>query len=159
VETLKNSTQFERVRREGRTWSAGVLILNAARNDQDVVRCGFITARKVGKAVRRNRARRLIREAVRLKLPYIKPGWDLVWVARPSIVEADFAAVSKVVDELLARSRVLDEQSWSPGETKVETPASQSRIIRESGNTVEAASDDDTSADNARMAQEQESGI
>jgi ribonuclease P protein component len=158
VETLKNSAQFERVRREGRTWSAGALILNAARNGQDVVRCGFITARKVGKAVRRNRARRLIREAVRLKLPYIKPGWDLVWVARPSIVEADFAAVSKVVDELLARSRVLGEQSSSPAETKVETPAGQSRIIMEPGSSVEAAPDSDTSADNAQMAQGQESG-
>ena len=110
-----------------------MLILNAARNDQDVVRCGFITAKKVGKAVRRNRARRLIREAVRLRLPLIKPGWDLVWIARPTIVEADYAAVSKTVDDLLARSRVLGEQS----ETKVETEARQSRIIDGSGGAGE----------------------
>ena len=121
METLKNSAQFERVRREGRTWSTGALILNAARNDQEVVRCGFITARKIGKAVRRNRARRLIREAVRLRLSSIRPGWDLVWVARPSIVEADYAAVSKAVDDLLARSRVLSEQSATSTETKIET--------------------------------------
>jgi ribonuclease P protein component len=153
VETLKNSAQFERVRREGRTWSAGALLLNAARNDQQVVRCGFITAKKVGKAVRRNRARRLIREAVRLRMPFIKPGWDLVWVARPSIVEADYAAISKAVDDLLARSRVVSEQQPRDAETKVETVASQSRIIDESGGTPGAPLDGVTQAKKAQAAQ------
>ena len=82
METLKNSAQFERVRREGRTWGAAMLVLNAARNGEETVRCGFITGKKVGKAVQRNRARRLIREAVRKRLPDIAPGWDLVWIAR-----------------------------------------------------------------------------
>ena len=158
METLKNSAQFERVRREGRSWSAGALVLNAARNDQQVVRCGFITAKKVGKAVRRNRARRLIREAVRLRLPSIRPGWDLVWVARPSIVEADYATVSKVVDDLLARSRVLSEQPSTDAETKVETAAGQSRIIDESGGTHEAPPAVHTQVDKARIAQGYEKG-
>ena len=158
METLKNSAQFDRVRREGRTWSAGALVLNAARNDQHVVRCGFITAKKVGKAVRRNRARRLIREAVRLRLPAIKPGWDLVWVARPSIVEADYGTVSKAVDELLARSRVLSEQPSRDGEAKVETTAGQSRIIDESGGTGEAPSEDGTQEEKAQAAQGHEQG-
>lgn len=153
METLKNSAQFERVRREGRTWSAGALVLNAARNDQQVVRCGFITAKKVGKAVRRNRARRLIREAVRLRMPSIKPGWDLVWVARPSIVEADYATVSKAVDDLLARSRVLNEQPPKDGETKVETAAPQSRIIDESGGTTEAPPEGSAQVEKAQAAQ------
>lgn len=151
METLKNSAQFERVRREGRTWSAGALVLNAARNDQDVVRCGFITAKKVGKAVRRNRARRLIREAVRLRLPRIKPGWDLVWVARPAIVEADYATVSKMVDDLLARSRVLREGPGADAEAKLETEAGQSRIIDESEGTGEAPPDGGTQLDKDKI--------
>ncbi|HET9494521.1 MAG TPA: ribonuclease P protein component [Chloroflexia bacterium] len=162
METLKNSAQFERVRREGRTWSAGALVLNAARNDQQVVRCGFITAKKVGKAVRRNRARRLIREAVRLRLPLIQPGWDLVWVARPSIVEADFATVSKAVDDLLARGRLVDVQSAPPDETKVETAAGQSRIIDEHEGAQTApphnGTHNDTQIENAHAAQGQEKG-
>src|SRR4051794_15783423 len=89
VESLKTNGQFERVRRAGRTWAQGPLVLNAAPNNLQITRCGFITGKKIGNAVKRNRARRLIREAVRLRLPLIRPGWDLVWIARPSIVEAD----------------------------------------------------------------------
>jgi ribonuclease P protein component len=144
VETLKNSAQFDRVRREGRSWSAGALVLNAARNDLDVVRCGFITGKKVGKAVRRNRARRLIREAVRLRLPYIKPGWDLAWIARPPIVEADFASVRKAVDDLLARGHLLREHPHADSLAKPETPAAQSRIIDESEDTGAESEDGGT---------------
>jgi ribonuclease P protein component len=107
METLKKSAQFEQVRREGRTWGAELLVLNAAHNGSDLVRCGFITGKKVGKAVQRNRARRLMREAVRKRLQDIKPGWDLVWIARAPIAEATYEAVSTAVDELLRRGRVI----------------------------------------------------
>ena len=122
METLKNDSEFERVRRAGRTWASGPVVLNAAPNDADSVRCGFIAGKKVGNAVKRNRARRLIREAVRLQLPGIKPGWDLVWIARASIVEVDASAVSEAVDEVLRRSKLLTSQS-------PETATHASRII------------------------------
>ena len=82
-------------------------MLNAAPNADGVVRCGFITGKKVGKAVGRNRARRLIREAVRLRLPHLAPGWDLVWIGRARIAGATFWEVLDAVDNLLKRSRVL----------------------------------------------------
>ena len=107
MDRLRKSAQFERVRKEGRTWGSGLVVLNAAPNTEGVVRCGFITGKKVGKAVARNRARRLIREAVRLRLPHIAPGWDLVWIARAPIAEATFRDVTDAVDNLLKRSRVL----------------------------------------------------
>jgi ribonuclease P protein component len=122
VETLKTDSQFERVRRVGRTWAVGPLVLNAARNDEGAIRCGFITGKKVGKAVERNRARRLLKEAVRLRLPQLKPGWDLVWIARASIAGADFAQVSAAVDEALNRGKL-----YAPPES--ETAASTSRIM------------------------------
>lgn len=132
METLKNSGQFERVRREGRTWGAAMLVLNAARNGEETVRCGFITGKKVGKAVQRNRARRLIREAVRKRLPDIAPGWDLVWIARAAIVGTPFIEVCKAVDELLLRSKVVVTiNSRSPD--KIETAGPQSRIIDVAG--------------------------
>jgi ribonuclease P protein component len=107
MERLRKSAQFERVRKEGRTWGSGLLVLNAAPNADGVVRCGFITGKKLGKAVGRNRARRLIREAVRLRLPHVAPGWDLVWIGRAQIAGATFWDVLDAVDNLLKRSRVL----------------------------------------------------
>ncbi|MEO8288726.1 MAG: ribonuclease P protein component [Chloroflexota bacterium] len=153
METLKNSGQFERVRREGRTWGAGLLVLNAARNGQDVVRCGFITGKKIGNAVKRNRARRLIREAVRRRLPEIKAGWDLVWIARAPIEGASFEAVCRAVDDLLQRSRVVAPLAGSetgaphnsqnkPISQRAETVGAQSRIIDSAGSQSAASSGD-----------------
>lgn len=122
METLKRNSEFERVRRAGRSWPAGVLILNAAPNGLETVRCGFIAGKKVGNAVKRNRARRLIREAIRPRLTRIKPGFDLVWIARASIVEADFHTVASAVEETLTRGKL-----WIEGQGKTESQ--QSRII------------------------------
>jgi hypothetical protein len=61
----------------------------------------------VGNAVKRNRARRLIKEAVRLRLPHIKPGYDLVWVARQSIEGATFETVQEAVDAVLHRGKLF----------------------------------------------------
>jgi ribonuclease P protein component len=138
METLKTSAQFERVRREGRTWGAGLLVLNAARNGEERVRCGFITGKKVGKAVQRNRARRLIREAVRKRLAEIAPGWDLVWIARAAIVGTSYGEVCKAVDELLQRSKIVAPIDSRSSE-KIETAGPQSRIIDVAGNEDKVA--------------------
>jgi RNase P protein component len=63
-----------------------------------------------------------MKEAVRHRLPTIKPGWDLVWIARAGIVGVKLDAVSKAMDDLLSRSKVA-----LPGEA--ETRRAQSRII------------------------------
>ncbi len=82
-------------------------MLNAAANHADYVRCGFVAGKKVGGAVQRNRARRLMREAVKQKLYLIAPGWDLIWIARHSILEVKLDTVSKSVEEALIRSKLI----------------------------------------------------
>ncbi len=114
MERLRKSAQFERVRKAGRKWGSGLLVLNAAPNSEGVVRCGFITGKKIGKAVARNRARRLVREALRLRLPHVTPGWDLVWIAKAPIVEANFWDVLEAVDHLLQRSRIVATRDLPP---------------------------------------------
>jgi RNase P protein component len=64
----------------------------------------------------------LIREAVRLRLPLIKPGWDLVWIARAGIAGKKVDAVIMAVDDLLRRARLYATEG-------VETEAAQSRIM------------------------------
>ncbi len=89
------------------------------------MRCGFIAGKKVGGAVERNRARRLIREALRVRLPHIKAGFDLVWIARAAIVEMKSDSVGEEMDELLSRGRLFANSSLDSSETE----AAQSRII------------------------------
>ena len=107
METLKKSSEFEKVRRTGRTWASGPVLLNAAPNDLDIIRFGFVAGKKVGNAVKRNRARRLMKEAARLRLPHIKPGYDLVWVARQSIEGASLETVQEAVDAALQRGKLF----------------------------------------------------
>jgi ribonuclease P protein component len=127
VETLKTNSEFERVRRVGRSWAVGPVVLNAAPNGTDTLRCGFIVGKKVGNAVKRNRARRLMREAIRLRLPHLKSGWDLVLVARSSIVEADAQSVDTAIDTALKRGKLFAHD---------ETDRVQSRIISRDAGSV-----------------------
>lgn len=71
-------------------------------------RAGFVTGRRVGGAVARNRARRLLREAWRALVPRIADGHDAVLVAQPAIEGAKAQDVKAELETLLARSGALD---------------------------------------------------
>jgi ribonuclease P protein component len=55
----------------------------------------------------RNRAKRLMREATRLRLTMIADGWDVVMIARQPMREANFYQVDRAVEQLLRRARLL----------------------------------------------------
>ena len=80
-------------------------------NDLSVSRFGFSASRRVGNAVERNRAKRLIRESVRLNIGAIQPGWDCLFVARSATVSATYDDVESAVLQLLRRANVLTEES------------------------------------------------
>ncbi len=86
-----------------------MVVLNAAPGNGNAVRCGFIAGKKVGGAVERNRARRIMREAIRARLTFIKPGWDLVWIGRAGIDKASYGKVMDDIDAILMRSHLLSQ--------------------------------------------------
>ena len=98
------------------SWAHPLLVLYVAPNDLGVTRVGISTSKRVGKAVVRNRVKRLIREAVRGLLPRVAPGRDLVFVARPAAAGADFEQVSGAVESLLRRARLLQREQPLLGE-------------------------------------------
>jgi len=63
----------------------------------------------MGKAVARNRARRRMRAALLPWLEKIEAGWDLVFIARPPLLEASFTHIQAAVEHLLRRAQVLKE--------------------------------------------------
>jgi ribonuclease P protein component len=107
---LRRGWEIDRVRKTGRSWSAGPVVLYAApgSDPQMISRSGFITGKKIGDAVERNLAKRRMREAVRAVLPQIPPGWDLLWIARPSMKSSDYGRISAAVQECLRRARLLN---------------------------------------------------
>jgi len=104
---LRSNEEFQRVRREGRSWSHPLLVLCALPNDLGHSRFGFSVSHWVGKAVVRNRAKRLMREAARLRQGDIEAGWDIVFIARTPIREAGFKQVDQAVEQLLRRAGLL----------------------------------------------------
>ena len=90
-----------------RSWGHPLLVLYAADNATAASRVGIVAGRRVGKAVVRNRVKRRVREAVRARLPRLRGGKDLVWIARPASATATYAEIVAAVDDLLGRSRLL----------------------------------------------------
>ncbi|MCL1853043.1 MAG: ribonuclease P protein component [Peptococcaceae bacterium] len=70
-------------------------------------RIGFIASKKVGKAAQRNRAKRLMREVVRLSAPSFRHPCLMICIARAAITEATFRDVEKALCYLWRRGGIL----------------------------------------------------
>ncbi len=111
---LRSARDFERVWREGRSHAHPLVVLVSCRRpvaDETAVlltRCGFVASQKVGGAVKRNRAKRLLREAVRARQGSLAPGWDLVFAARRPLADASLSEAQTAVDQLLKRANVVN---------------------------------------------------
>lgn len=93
---LKQGRDFARMRQEGARMVTGCLIANwRPLSAGDISRLGVITGRRIGGAVARTRARRLLRESFRLHQRELESAVDLVLVARPSIAGKRFADVER----------------------------------------------------------------
>ena len=104
---LRLKADFEQLRQEGRRWNHPLVVLVVRNSRQTHSRFAFSASRRVGKAVARNRARRLMREAVRLRIDEIQCGWDCLFIARQEVTQSSFAEVASAVDQLLRRAGLL----------------------------------------------------
>jgi ribonuclease P protein component len=73
----------------------------------DQLRVGVVAGRGVGGAVQRNRAKRLLRESMRLLLANLQTGWDLVLIARQPLLSADFPQLQAALSQLAQRAHLL----------------------------------------------------
>jgi ribonuclease P protein component len=87
VTTLKSRPEFLRAAAARRQSTQGFLVQARFRDDgQTLVQVGFTASKKIGNAVRRNRAKRRLRALAREVFPAMgRAGWDYVLVARPGV--------------------------------------------------------------------------
>ena len=111
-ERLRGSEAFRRVYDQGDAHRGAHLVVIVYRAPELDHRVGFVTSRKVGSAVVRNRARRLMRESYRrLKVQMPEGGRHvhMVFVARHSLPDAGFSATYEDMRKLMIRAGVLDD--------------------------------------------------
>ncbi len=112
-EYLTKPEQYASVYNKGSSWVSSLVVMRALPNGLTLSRYGFSVSRRVGKAVVRNRVKRLLREI--LRLTSLQPGWDIVFIARPAAAIADYANLEKSVEGLLSRAQLLTreyEEDW-----------------------------------------------
>jgi ribonuclease P protein component len=105
-QSLTNRAQYTLVYRQGKVWANSLLVMKAMPNGLSLSRYGFSVTKKVGKAVQRNRLKRLLREVMRLQS--LRPGWDIVFIARSTAVNTDYHQLEKAVAKLLARAQLSE---------------------------------------------------
>jgi len=107
---MKLSREFNHVRNEGKRVSRGCLIANwKTLPAGSSPRLGVITARKLGPAVARSRARRLLRETFRVHQRELRGPVALVLVARSAILQKKLADVERDFLSVMRQAGLLKE--------------------------------------------------
>ena len=110
---LTRATEFRRVKDHGRSWGGRFLVLGVlfdarpAASGDSRARIGFITSRRVGGAVERNRVRRRLREIVRQHRPLLRAGCWLVVIARHTAARAPAEELAADWLRLARRASIL----------------------------------------------------
>jgi ribonuclease P protein component len=104
---LRQEDDFKRVREVGRAYHHPWLILSVAPGRWPHNRYGFITPKRLGKAVHRNRLRRQLREALRLLQGQLRQGFDVVVIGRPAGVAQSFKALQTALVTLCTQAGLV----------------------------------------------------
>lgn len=102
-ERIRKRAEYLRVQTSGRKLTSPKLLTFFLRSEHPHPRLGVTVSKKVGNAVRRNRVKRLLREAYRLQKRQLPAGADVVFVARAEAAEATFAQVVREVRDACQR--------------------------------------------------------
>ncbi len=108
IQTVKENHLFARAYRKGRCFSGKYVALYILKsNDKTINKLGITVSKSRGNAVKRNRAKRIIREAYRVFHPFIKEGHIFVIVARQPCIDAHVSVVTSEIEALLVKAALL----------------------------------------------------
>ena len=111
VESIKKTNSFKTVYSCGRKEANAYFVVYALENEIGFSRLGLSISKKVGKAVVRNRIRRLVKESCRIKATRLIGGYDIVVIARQAVgnipQEGSFLKVDKALWALFDRLRLV----------------------------------------------------
>lgn len=106
-EVLRNKKDFSALYTKGRPVRERSLILIYRKNGLSYNRRAFLASKKVGNSVIRNRARRLLKESFRSFEKSLKDGYDMLFIARNSIIDLKFKDVKKSMSKALTKGNLV----------------------------------------------------
>ncbi|NPB09620.1 MAG: ribonuclease P protein component [Thermodesulfobacteria bacterium] len=101
AERLRRRKEFERVYQQGRRLRLPYLKLVLAPNELGLRRIGLSVSRRFGKAVRRNRAKRILREIFRRHKDIFPAAHDVIFIPRPDLLEKRQEDIVRDLEEIL----------------------------------------------------------
>ena len=104
---LRRKTDFSAIYNKGKSVGDRYVVLFYRKNHLPYNRMAFLASKKVGNSVKRNRARRLLKESFRLtEMNIPTSGYDFIVIARNTIVNAKCAEVKKSLESAFRRTGV-----------------------------------------------------
>ena len=109
--TLRKQKDFNKVYNRGRSKGSRFVVVLYRKNNLDFTRTAFVSSKKVGNSVERNRSRRLMKEAYRSLEERVKKGYDIVFVARNTINDSKEQEVRKVMEKTMFAEGLLSSKT------------------------------------------------
>ncbi|MCI8303260.1 MAG: ribonuclease P protein component [Lawsonibacter sp.] len=123
---LKQNHEFRRLYNKGKSTVSPYFVIYCRKTGRPVNRLGITTGVKLGNAVKRNRARRRIRELYRTHEQKLSAGYDIVVVARTRVIygrfsdlERSFVQQMKKLGLILPKDKVFSPGTQSTGKPVV----------------------------------------
>jgi ribonuclease P protein component len=104
---LTQSTDFKRVRRFGKSYAHPFVVLLVSPTSGERTHIAITAGQSVGNAVQRNRAKRLLREAIRPLLSMLKPGWNVILISRKQILETKLPEIQISLQQLFSKANLI----------------------------------------------------
>lgn len=111
---LPLSIENRRLQQTGRRFQSSLLTLLVTNRDDNAgpTRFALVVSKKLDKrATKRNRTKRLLREALRMLLPQFQPGYDVVVYAKKILWEEKVSDIRSEVEKLLKQAGLVKENS------------------------------------------------
>ncbi len=99
-----------RVRRFGQSYAHPLVVLIIKDADSPLTRFAVTAGTTIGNAVKRNRAKRILRAALRELITKIQPGYHGILIARKPLVESNSIEAKSALDSLFRQAGIYLEQ-------------------------------------------------
>jgi ribonuclease P protein component len=105
---ISRKKDFERAFKKGNRYDNDFLFLKIFKNNLKISRFGFIVSRKISKKANiRNKIKRQISEIIKLELPKIEKGFDIILLTKPGIEKINFKKIKENLKKILRKANLL----------------------------------------------------